>query len=210
MSAWRYSIALLATLAGTFAGGCEDPDSDMGQQPKYVTYEPSDFFFNDTSARPLVPGVVPRDADATGAAAINDVAPAGMSIPLAIDAGVIRRGADEYNTFCAVCHGRLGNGDGIIVQRGFARPPSFHIARLREAPDSHIYNVITQGYGAMFSYNDRVPPLRRWEIVAYIRALQAAVESAGTNLSPEDRQSLTAAGAGEDRPPPPKGGDDER
>src|SRR5438445_306989 len=82
----------------------------------------------------------------------------------------------------AVCHGRLGNGKGMIVQRGFLQPPSFHIERLKDpkrTPDAHFYNVITYGYGAMFSYNDRVSPRDRWCITAYIRALQAAGDAPG-------------------------------
>jgi hypothetical protein len=91
----------------------------------------------------------------------------------------------------------------MIVQRGMVRPPSFHIQRLKDAPDAHFYNVMTQGYGAMFSYNDRVAPYKRWEIVAYIRALQAAPETA-LGASDQDRAALIAGG---DRKTPVIGGD---
>jgi mono/diheme cytochrome c family protein len=112
-----------------------------------------------------------------------------------IDARAMARGQEGFNIYCSVCHGRLGNGMGMIPQRGFPRPPSYHVKRLIEAPDSHFYDVMTNGFGAMYSYGDRVPPKLRWEIVAYIRALQAAGQS--PNLSDEDRKALVALG---DRP----------
>ena len=86
--------------------------------------------------------------------------------------------------------GRLGNGDGMIVRRGFTRPPSFYAQRLIDAPDAHFYNVITNGYGAMYGYADRVPPENRWAIVAYIRALQAAPQAHEAKLSANDRAAL--------------------
>jgi mono/diheme cytochrome c family protein len=85
---------------------------------------------------------------------------------------VLRRGQDRFNIFCAVCHDRTGGGKGMIVQRGYAQPPSFHTLRLRRAPVGHFYRVITQGYGAMPSYAVQVPPEDRWAVVAYVRALQ--------------------------------------
>jgi len=97
----------------------------------------------------------------------------------------------------------LGNGQGMIVQRGMTRPPSFHIDRLKSAPDAHFFNVITQGYGAMFPYNDRVPPEDRWAIIAYVRALQSATDVPGVEQSDEVKRALIAAG---DRSTPPAPG----
>jgi hypothetical protein len=91
----------------------------------------------------------------------------------------------------------------MIVQRGMTRPPSFHVQRLKDAGDAHFYNVISQGYGAMFSYNDRISPETRWEIVAYIRALQLAPDLAGAQVSDDDRRALIAGG---DRKTPAVGG----
>jgi mono/diheme cytochrome c family protein len=202
------SVALAAV-------GCKRPHVDMGQQDKYLPYEPSDFFADGTSARPLVAGVVPRDDakvpgqpyaqhQSSRAAGYTELLPEGATAPFPITADVLARGQQGFNVFCSVCHGRLGNGEGMIVQRGFTRPPSFHIDRLRNAPDSHFYNVITHGYGAMFSYNDRVPPNERWEIVAYIRALQMAPQVAGQSLPDSTRKALIAGG---DRSTPgPAGG----
>jgi mono/diheme cytochrome c family protein len=89
-----------------------------------------------------------------------------MTLPL------IERGRERFNINCAPCHGFAGDGDGMIVSRGFPQPPSYHIDRLRSAPDGHFYDVISNGYGVMYSYADRVEPRDRWAITAYIRALQ--------------------------------------
>jgi len=167
------------------AAGCERPHSDMGDQDKYNTYQASDFFVDGASARPLVAGVVVREP----------------SIPttLPVTAETVAHGQQEFDIYCSVCHGRLGNGEGMIVQRGLTRPPSFHVDRLINAPDSHLYDVITNGYGQMFSYSERVPPQQRWEIISYIRALQTA----GQHASPQVRAALIAQG---DRKTPTAGG----
>jgi mono/diheme cytochrome c family protein len=162
--------------------GCEDPHNSMGEQPRYATYQSSDFFADGSSERPPVPGTIPRNA----------VTIPSDKMPFALTADVIEHGQKQYDIYCAVCHGRLGNGEGMIVERGLVRPPSFHIDRLKNSPDSHFYNVITNGYGAMFSYNDRVSPQQRWEIVAYIRALQAAPDVA--QASSDVRKKLIARG----------------
>jgi mono/diheme cytochrome c family protein len=202
-------VALVFALSG-----CERPHSDMGAQDKYVTYEPSAFFADGASARPLVAGVVPRDDESVpgwpsadhrpaGPALLTELAPPDATSPLTVTAETIDRGQEQFETYCAVCHGRLGNGDGMIVRRGFTRPPSFHVDRLKQAPDAHFYNVVTQGYGAMFGYGDRVAPERRWEIVAYVRALQAAPQAAGAAFTEADRRALIGAG---DRQTPVAGG----
>ena len=87
----------------------------------------------------------------------------------------LETGRQQFDIFCAVCHGRLGDGEGMIVQRGFPKPPSYYTARLRNAPVGHFYNVIRNGYGAMYSYGDRVKEADRWAIISYIRRLQASV-----------------------------------
>jgi mono/diheme cytochrome c family protein len=196
----------LLALAGTLMViGCDMSKPDMGDQPKANTYEKSDFFADGASARPLVADVVPRD-DAQvpgmpdvkhrtmGAAGYEPPVPLDQPIPVEVTRELLERGQRAFNISCSVCHGRLGNGDGMIVQRGFSSPPSFHVQRLKDAPDAHFYNVITYGYGAMFSYNDRVSPEDRWAIVAYVRALQAAPDAEGTAVSAEDRAALLLAG----------------
>ena len=113
-------------------------------------------------------------------------------VPFPITREVLLRGQERFRIYCSPCHGRLGDGNGMIAERGLTPPPSFHIARLRQVSDGHIYNVISNGYGQMFSYNDRIVPEDRWMIVAYIRAIQAATESPSgmEKLSDEERRKL--------------------
>jgi mono/diheme cytochrome c family protein len=109
---------------------------------------------------------------------------------LPVTLALLHRGQERFNIDCAPCHGRSGNGDGMIVKRGFPAPPSYHSARLRQAPDSHFYEVITHGYGVMYPYADRVAPLDRWAIAAYIRALQLSQHAPVDRLDAQDRQRL--------------------
>jgi mono/diheme cytochrome c family protein len=97
---------------------------------------------------------------------------------------IIERGQERFNIYCQPCHGLGGYGDGMIVKRGFAKPPSYHIDRLRNAPDGHIYDVITNGYGSMYSYSNRVPTQDRWAIVAYVRALQRSQNAKPSDVAP--------------------------
>jgi mono/diheme cytochrome c family protein len=107
-----------------------------------------------------------------------------------IDVALLARGRERFDIFCAPCHGRVGDGSGMIVQRGFPRPPSFHIDRLRAAPPQHFFDVITNGHGAMYSYAARVPPADRWAIAAYIRALQASQDAQIAEVPDDQRGSL--------------------
>src|SRR5690606_27129966 len=93
-------------------------------------------------------------------------------VPLPINRELLERGQERFNIYCSVCHARTGEGDGMIVQRGFRRPPTFHSDRLRNAPAGHYFDVITNGFGAMPNYRVQVSPRDRWAIVAYIRVLQ--------------------------------------
>ncbi len=188
--------------------GCEDPKADMGLQAKYQTYQPADTaqFANGASARPLpegtvsrpperVPGVPYSQLQSDTASFADEPVELTTRNPLPVNREMLESGQLQFEIFCAVCHGRLGNGDGMIVRRGLTRPPSFHVERLRGEPDAQVYNVITRGYGAMLSYHERIPPRARWQIVAYVRALQAA--SGGAGVSEEARAALIARG---DRP----------
>ena len=112
------------------------------------------------------------------------------TLPVPLSAELLRRGEERFNIYCSVCHGRTGDGDGMIVERGFPRPPSFHIPRLREAPLGHFYNVITHGYGVMFSYASRVDPADRWAIVSYLRALQLSQNATPADVPPSLRAQL--------------------
>lgn len=202
------SLPLILALA---AAGCDLSKHDMGDQPKAETYAAEPRFADGTSVRPLVAGVVSRDPATVGGLGNlqrGPVGPAGgeaslpldFASPLPVNRETVERGQRAFEISCAPCHGRLGNGDGMIVQRGLTRPPSFHVARLRDVPDAHFYNVITNGYGAMFPYNDRVAPEDRWAIVAYVRALQTAPD-----LIADGEATRTALVAGGD-PNAPKAG----
>jgi len=116
-------------------------------------------------------------------------------LPIPITATTLRHGQERFGIFCAPCHGSGGDGDGMVVQRGFPAPPSYHTDRLRTAPNRHFYKVITEGYGAMYPYNDRVPQQERWAIIAYIRTLQLSRHAPVGLLTAAERQRL---GSGHD------------
>jgi mono/diheme cytochrome c family protein len=121
-----------------------------------------------------------------GTVARDDVPVGPPSVTLAL----LERGQQRFDIYCAPCHGRSGDGHGMIVERGFPAPPAYDIDRLREAPVQHFYDVITNGYGAMFPYAARVAPADRWAIAAYIRALQASSNARLADVPPDKRQSL--------------------
>lgn len=155
-------LALTACLALT-TGGC---GLSMTEQRKYTTYQPSNFWDDGASARPLPEGVVSQESREKEAA----------ENPPAITAQLLKRGQERFAIFCSPCHGAAGDGDGIIVKRGFPRPPSYHSEQLLAAPARRLFDVITNGYGVMYSYGTRVEAADRWAIVAYIRALQLSRE----------------------------------
>jgi mono/diheme cytochrome c family protein len=195
-----YGMALAAALAMALLAGCSE--NDMVTQARYNTFEPSRFFADGQSSRPVEPGTVARGqlrldpAFSTGVVAgalATDIPLKGFDPREKLPDGEARearraaliRGRERFDIYCAPCHSRTGDGNGMIVQRGFSKPPSFHEQRLREAPAGHFFHVITNGYGAMYSDASRVEPADRWAITAYVRALQAsragapAVASAG-------------------------------
>jgi mono/diheme cytochrome c family protein len=161
--------ALLALIAVT--AGCR---LDMHLQPYYRTLAKSDFFADDRSARLPVEGTVARgdlrdDAYFYTGKIGNAL---GDYMPFPVTADVLARGRERFNITCAPCHGRVGDGNGFIPTRGFRRPPSFHIDRLRKAPIGYLFDVDTNGFGVMPDYSAQVMPRDRWCIAAYIRALQ--------------------------------------
>jgi mono/diheme cytochrome c family protein len=156
----RFPALAVALTASVALAGC---DLSMTQQRKLATYAPSSLWPDGTSARPLpehavAQGDVERDAAA--------------KTPPPVTADLLARGRERYGIFCAPCHGLAGDGDGVIVAHGFPAPPSYHLDRLVAAPAQHFFDVMTRGYGVMFSYADRVDVHDRWAIAAYIRALQ--------------------------------------
>jgi mono/diheme cytochrome c family protein len=158
----KCGLGFVASLTGAslLLAAC---DLSMTQQRKLTTYAPTSLWPDGSSARPLPPhGVAQGDVERAHEA--KTAPPVSMAL--------LARGQERFGIFCAPCHGLAGDGDGIIVAHGFPAPPSYHIDRLVAAPAQHFYDVITDGYGVMFSYADRVGPHDRWAIAAYIRALQ--------------------------------------
>ena len=153
------------------AAGCRQ---DMHDAPRYNPLRATTFFTNGSSARVLVANTVPRGGlkeDRHLYEGIVDGKPAD-TFPMPVTAAVLARGQERFNVFCSPCHGRTGEGNGMIVQRGFRRPPSYMEDRLRNAPVGYFFDVMTHGFGAMQDYSAQVPVADRWAIAAYIRALQ--------------------------------------
>ena len=164
----------------------------MAVQPKYDPLEPSDFFADGMSARPRIPGTVARgEASTVGYLAtgkINGQDGDGFPFPVTIE--VMNRGEERFNIFCSECHGKVGDGNGMIPSRGYRRPPTYHSDILRAAKNGHFFDVITNGFGAMPSYASQVPVGDRWAIVAYIRALQLSQHASINDVPPDLRGKL--------------------
>jgi len=181
---------LLMLTAVTFGAAACNQMMDSG--PRYKPLAESDFFPDGQSARPQVEGTVARghlrldDAFSTGR--VNGTLV--EELPIRVTRDALARGQDRFDIFCSPCHGQRGYGDGVIVERGFPSPPSYHIDRLRDAPVGHFFDVITNGYGEMASYASRVAPNDRWAIVAYIRALQLSQHATIDDVPPDVRRQL--------------------
>jgi len=165
---------------------------DMHDQPKYRGLRGSDFFADGQGARPLVANTVARghlndDALlATGKEGQNDA----TEFPFPVTEQVMARGHERFDIYCSPCHGRTGEGNGMVVQRGFRRPPSYAEDRLRDAPIGHFYDVITNGFGAMPDYQTQIPVDDRWAIVAYVKALQLSLYAPLEDVPAADRSKL--------------------
>jgi mono/diheme cytochrome c family protein len=151
-----------------------------------------------SSARVLPPGAIAR-----GEAWQGDPAASGRSggklvteFPVRITRATLQRGQERFNIYCSPCHGRLGNGEGMVARRGFPHPPDYAIRRLRDAPVGHFFDVVTNGYGVMYSYAARVPPNDRWAIAAYIRVLQASRPEVPLEKWEEERARARETGIG--------------
>jgi mono/diheme cytochrome c family protein len=164
-----FTLVALVAAAGALVG-C---GLSMTEQRKLKTYAPTSLWKDGSSARPL-PDHVVAQGDVERAAEAKTAPP--------VTAALLERGRGRYDIFCSPCHGVAGDGDGIIVAHGFPAPPSYHIDRLAAAPAQHFYDVMTEGYGVMFSYADRLDPHDRWAVAAYIRALQLSRRAAVAEL----------------------------
>ena len=191
----RTSAAVLVGTAfcALVLAGCDElVRQDMANQPKNRPESPSDFFADGRSVRPLIENTVARGSIE------NDVynVPkdfAGFPPGMKVDQELLQRGEERYRIFCTPCHGLQGDGQGMIAMRGMKHPPSYHIDRLRQEPNGYFYDVMTNGFGAMYSYSERITPADRWAIVAYIRALQLSRNAKAGDLPPDLRRKLDQA-----------------
>jgi cytochrome c553 len=182
-------VACLGAVA-LLLSGCR---LDMHVQPKYLPYEPTKFFADGRSERQPVPGTVAR-----GQLRLDELMFSGREngvvvdkFPFPITRADLDRGRERYNVYCTPCHDYTGQGRGMIVMRGFPQPPSYHIQRLRDAPAGHFYEVITNGFGAMYGYAARVEPADRWRIAAYIRVLQLSQNARIEDVPESERAKLS-------------------
>jgi len=184
-----FAVGLAVCVA---VAGC---DQRMRYQPKYKPLQESDFFADGRSVRPLVAGTVARGdlRDDRMLFTGMDGTTLTQVLPISLTRELLERGQERFNIYCAPCHGRVGNGDGMIVRRGMVKPPSFHEDRLLSAPIGHFYDVMTNGFGRMYPYN-HVPVRDRWAIAAYIRALQLSQNANLADVPPEERTALYGVG----------------
>ena len=190
------------------SGACRQ---DMHDAPRYDPLEASPVLAGGASAQPLVPGTVPRGRRAddelmeTGKAGGQ----AATMFPFAITRSDLDRGQERFNIYCSPCHDRRGEGTGVVVQRGYRQPPSYHIERLRQAPPGYFFDVITNGFATMPDYRAQIAVDDRWRIVAYIRALQLSHNATTADVPADELQKLNAAGTAAAAPagtPAPAGG----
>ena len=185
-SVMAMSVLALVALA---AAACRQ---DMHDQPKYIPLRESTFFGDLRSARPLVEGTVARghlhDDPLLYSGKVGNAE--ATVFPFAVDARVMMRGQERFDIYCSPCHGRTGQGDGMVVRRGYRRPPSYHQDRLRDAPVGHFFDVITNGFGAMPDYASQIKAEDRWAIIAYVRALQLSEHASLADIPAAERDKI--------------------
>jgi mono/diheme cytochrome c family protein len=186
----RRALCVLPLVA--LAVGCRQ---DMHDAPRYDPLEYSPVFSQGASARELVEGTVARgtvsDDELLSTGKVGGQVSA--AFPFAITRADLDRGEQRFNIYCAPCHGRTGEGNGMVVQRGYRQPPSYHLDRLREAPAGYFFDVMTNGFGTMPDYRSQVPVADRWRIAAYIRVLQASQHTTAADLPAGEFDKVTAA-----------------
>lgn len=185
-----HAITALATIA--FAAlGCRQ---DMHDQPRNEPLEESDFFEDGRSARPLVAGTVPRGHLRDDEHLYTGRTPDGFHdrFPFRVAREELERGRERYEIFCAPCHDRVGQGEGMVVRHGFPKPRSFHDPEVRAQPVGYYFDAITRGFGTMADYSSQIPARDRWCIVAYLRALQRSQNARAEDLPEEELSALGA------------------
>lgn len=192
----RGVLAAAVLVSAAALAGCRQ---DMHQAPRYDPLEQSDFFADQRASRPLVEGTVARGHLRADKAFYTGKAPDGAflaRVPVPVTREVLLRGQERFNIYCSPCHAATGEGNGMIVQRGFKAPPSFHVDRLRQERDGYFFDVMTNGFGVMQDYAAQLKPEDRWAVVAYLRALQFSRQATVADVPEAEREQL-------DNPAPP-------
>ncbi|MFH1568051.1 MAG: cytochrome c [Gemmatimonadota bacterium] len=179
----------MALAVAALVGGC-DLRQAMYDQEKVEPLEASAFFTDGRSARDPVPGTVARgQLRLDSGLYTGKVNGAYLTVsPVAVDHALLERGRERYEIYCSPCHDRTGRGNGMVVQRGFKQPPSYHDERLREVPIGYLYDVITNGFGAMYGYASRLAVPDRWAVAGYVRALQFSQRAELEGLPDQDQR----------------------
>ena len=187
MTSARAALLLLVYCAAL--SGCGQP---MASKGAYKWEDPTPAFNDGTSARPAIPGTVARDSASHPSSYYSGTENGQLvtKLPMPVTPELLQRGQERFTIYCAMCHGADGYGHGMIVQRGFTTPPSYHTEALRNAPIGHVFDVITNGKGAMYPYGARVPPDDRWAIAAYVRALQLSQHAKESDVPDDMRAQL--------------------
>ncbi len=200
----RCRSAIAAVALSVALAGCRQ---DMHDAPRYEPLEASSFFSDGHSARTLVANTVARGqlrddehlyTGKVGGQLVTE-------FPMPVTSEVMARGQERFTVFCTPCHGQTGDGTGMIVQRGFRKPPSYYEDRLVNAPVGYLYDVMTNGFGAMQDYSAQVPVADRWAIAAYIRALQLSRRGTVNDVPADRREELESSPVTPPPPPPPAG-----
>lgn len=187
----RFLVIACTAACLVCSAGCQYLRQDMADQPKNRPLSPSDFFPDGRSERPLVENTVAHGAIA------NDelfVPKESNMFPLPVNRDLLERGEERYKIFCSPCHGLQGDGNGMVAMRGMKPPPSYHQDHQRRVTNGYIYDVVTNGFGAMYGYSAQIPPRDRWAIIAYVRALQLSRNAKAADLPAELREKLNQGG----------------
>ena len=182
----RGSSAAAILAASLLLAGCS-LKQDMALQPKNRPLSPSDFFSDGRSERPLLENTVARGSVSEDEMVVSKES---NRFPLPVNQELLARGENRYKVFCTPCHGLQGDGNGMVAMRGMKHPPSYHEDRLRQVSNGYIYDVITNGFGAMLGYSAQIPPRDRWAVVAYVRALQLSRNARVADLPAEVREKV--------------------
>ena len=192
MNSRAWLSAVFVAVATVLLTGCDLVPLHMRDQPRVDPLEESQFFADGLSARPVPANTIPRGE--WGELMLDEHLYTGQidgqpaeTFPMPVTRELLDRGQERYDIFCSPCHGRVGDGQGMIVQRGFQQPSSFHTDRLRQEPVGYYYDVISNGFGVMYSYGSRIHPEDRWAIIAYIRALQLS-QNVPLEVVPEEQR----------------------